>query len=168
MFALRSPAFDHEAAIPTRHTCDGEDLSPELRWSDPPAGTRSFVVVVDDPDAPDPAAPRRTWVHWVRYNIPAGRDHLPEGAGNPPVRGEGSGGERDALNDSNEPGWSGPCPPIGRHRYFFRLFAVDRLIADLGSRARRVDVENAMEGHVLGTAVLMGTYAMRGRREARA
>ena len=163
MFTLGSPAFTHEAAIPTRHTCDGEDLSPELHWSGAPAGTRSFVLIADDPDAPDPAAPLRTWVHWVRYNIPADVDHLPEGAGNEPAPGE----QRDALNDSNEPGWSGPCPPIGRHRYFFRLFAVDRSIHDLGSSARRADVEKVMEGHVLGTAVLMGTYASLARREAR-
>ena len=109
MFELRAPAFAHEASIPERHTCDGEDLSPELRWSDPPAGTKCFVLVVDDPDAPDPAAPKRTWIHWVRYNIPADVDHLDEGAGNEPA----PDGQRDALNDSNEPGWSGPARPSG-------------------------------------------------------
>jgi Raf kinase inhibitor-like YbhB/YbcL family protein len=155
MFTLRSPAFGNESEIPARHTCDGEGVSPELRWSDPPAGTRSFALIVDDPDAPDPAAPKRTWVHWLRYGIAATRDSLPEGAGNEPARD----GERGARNDSNEPGWHGPCPPIGRHRYFFRLFALDGPIPDLGPRAGRADLERAMDGHVLGTAVLMGTYA---------
>ena len=155
MFTLRSSAFGHESEIPARHTCDGEDPSPELRWSDPPVGTRSFALIVDDPDAPDPAAPKRTWVHWVRYGIAATRDSLLEGAGNEPP----GDGERGALNDSNERGWHGPCPPIGRHRYFFRLFALDGPIPDLGPGAARADLERAMEGHVLGTAVLMGTYA---------
>jgi Raf kinase inhibitor-like YbhB/YbcL family protein len=163
MFTLGSPAFEQGSSIPVRHTCDGEDLSPALHWSDPPAGTQSFVLVVDDPDAPDPAAPKRTWIHWVRYNIPSDVQELAEGAGNEPA----SEGSRDALNDSNEPGWSGPCPPIGRHRYFFRLFALDRPIEDLGTSARRADVEKVMAGHVLGSAVLMGTYASLARREAK-
>jgi Raf kinase inhibitor-like YbhB/YbcL family protein len=155
MFTLRSSAFDHESAIPERHTCDGDDLSPPLAWSGAPAGTVCFALIVDDPDAPDPAAPKRTWVHWIRYDIAADRASLPEGAGNgPPGK-----GERDALNDSNTFGWKGPCPPIGRHRYFFRLFALSKPIQDLGTSARRADLERVMEGLVLGTAVLMGTYA---------
>jgi Raf kinase inhibitor-like YbhB/YbcL family protein len=155
MFTLHSPAFAPESAIPARHTCDGEDLSPELGWSDPPAGTKSFALIVDDPDAPDPAAPRRVWVHWLRYDIPAERTSLPEGAGNqaPPE------GECEAVTDSGRPGYGGPCPPIGRHRYFFRLFALDRRLGDLGPTARRADLERAMAGHVVATAVLMGTYA---------
>ena len=158
MFNLRSPAFPHESAIPARHTCDGEDRSPELRWSGAPAGTRSFGLIVDDPDAPDPAAPKRTWVHWVLYDIPAHSEGLPEGAGNEPP----AGGAHDALTDAKARGWHGPCPPIGRHRYFFRLFALDRQLGDLGPQAGRADLEAAMEGHVLGSAVLMGTYATAG------
>lgn len=155
MLTLRSSAFEPDQPIPARHTCDGDDLSPPLEWTDPPAGTKSFALIVDDPDAPDPAAPKRTWIHWVRYGIPAGQSGLPEGAGNTAPKGD----EREALTDSDRLGYGGPCPPIGRHRYFFRLFALDREIGDLGSMARRADLEKVMEGHVLATAVLMGTYA---------
>lgn len=154
MFTLSSPAFEPDAPIPARHTCDGDDLSPALRWSDPPAGTQSFALIVDDPDAPDPAAPKRIWVHWLRYNIPAAARALDEGAGN--TRDVHS---HEAITDDNTLGYHGPCPPIGRHRYYFRLFAVDTMLPALGPKARRADLERAMQGHVLGTAVLMGTYA---------
>jgi Raf kinase inhibitor-like YbhB/YbcL family protein len=154
MFALRSPAFATDAPIPPQYTCDGADRSPPLEWTDPPRGVQSFALIVDDPDAPDPAAPKRVWVHWLRYNIPADLHALAEGAGNqPPSSGH------EALTDAGTSGYHGPCPPIGRHRYFFRLYALDRMLPDLGPRARRRDLEHAMEGHVLGTAVLMGTYA---------
>lgn len=154
MFRISSPAFEDGGSIPSRHTCQGKDSSPALTWTDPPAGTRSFVLLVDDPDAPDPAAPRRVWVHWIRYNIPPNERGMPEGAGaHAPT-----GGAQDVLTDANERGYHGPCPPIGRHRYFFRLFALGVVLPDLGARARRAEVERAMEGHVLGTAVLMGTY----------
>src|SRR5687767_5060538 len=155
MLTLRSSAFEPDQPIPARHTCDGDDLSPPLEWSGAPAGTQSFALIVDDPYAPDPAAPKRTWIHWVRYDIPAERTGLPEGAGNKVP----SADEREALTDSDRPGYGGPCPPVGRHRYFFRLFALDLVFGDLGPRARRADLEKAMEGHVLATAVLMGTYA---------
>ncbi len=158
MFTLTSPAFANEAAIPVRNTCDGDDLSPALEWNDPPAGTRSFALIVDDPDAPDPAAPKRIWVHWLRYNIPAAVRALGEGAGN-----EAPSGVLEALTDNGSRGYHGPCPPIGRHRYFFRLFALDDMLPSLGDRARRNDLESAMRGHVLDTAQLMGTYA-RGSR----
>lgn len=158
MFTLTSPAFAHGDAIPMRHTCDGEDLSPPLAWSDPPAGTQSFVLIVDDPDCPDPAAPKRTWIHWVRYNIPAHATTLPEGAGN---RSPDAGAE--ALTDADTLGYHGPCPPIGRHRYFFRLHALDAVLPTLRSDARRGDVEHAMRGHSLGEAVLMGTCERSGR-----
>jgi len=112
---------------------------------------------VDDPDAPDPAAPKRVWVHWIRYNLPPNLTALAEGAGNnPPV-----GGALEGLNDSNAQGYEGPCPPKGRHRYYFHLFALETLLPDLGVKARRRDLENAMQGHVLGEAVLMGTCARR-------
>ena len=157
MLTLRSPAFEAGAAMPRRHTCEGDDLSPPLAWSDAPAGTETFVLIVDDPDAPDPAAPRRLWVHWLLYNIPAAQRELAEGAGNqaPPA------GALYAVTDANTPGYHGPCPPIGRHRYYFHLAALDCALPDLGHRARRADLERAMAGHVLATAVLMGTYERR-------
>ena len=159
MFTLQSPAFAHEGPIPSRHTCDGPDLSPPLAWVDPPPGTRSFALLVDDPDAPNPAAPRRVWVHWIRYDIPVSSRALAEGEGNRPP----DGGGREALTDDDGPGWHGPCPPIGRHHYFFRLFALDTEIGDLGRKARRKDFEQAIEGHMLDTAILMGTYARAGQ-----
>jgi Raf kinase inhibitor-like YbhB/YbcL family protein len=150
---LHSPAFAHESAIPARHTCQGEDLSPPLEWSDAPVGTKSFVLIVDDPDAPDPAAPKRIWVHWLRYNIPRDTKEFAEGAGNrQPSVGE------EAITDSGELGYHGPCPPIGRHRYYFRLSALDAMLPSLGPNANRRELERAMERHVIGTAALMGTY----------
>jgi Raf kinase inhibitor-like YbhB/YbcL family protein len=156
---ISSPAFLHEGDIPARHTCEGKDLSPPLEWSGAPAGTRALALIVDDPDAPDPARPQRVWVHWLLYNLPADSGGLPQGAGNGPP----SAGARDAVTDDGTHGWHGPCPPIGRHRYFFHLFALDADLPDLGPDARRADLERAMEGHVLETAVLMGTYAKAGR-----
>jgi Raf kinase inhibitor-like YbhB/YbcL family protein len=156
---IGSPAFLHEGDIPARHTCEGKDLSPPLEWGGAPAGARSLVLIVDDPDAPDPARPQRVWVHWLLYNLPAGSGGLPQGAGNGPT----PAGARDAVTDANTHGWHGPCPPIGRHRYFFHLIALDAELPDLGAGARRGDLERAMEGHVLETAVLMGTYAKAGR-----
>ena len=153
---LQSPAFAHESPIPARHTCQGVELSPPLEWSGAPAGTKSFVLIVDDPDAPDPAAPKRIWVHWLRYNIPGGAIELAEGAGNHPS----SEGE-EALTDDHSLGYHGPCPPIGRHRYYFRLSALDAVLPSLGPAAGRRELEQAMTGHVLETAVLMGTYEQR-------
>lgn len=157
---LTSTAFESYEEIPRRCTCDGEDKSPPLSWTEIPKDTASFVLIVDDPDAPDPAAPKRVWVHWLRYNIPAAQRDLQEGAGN----GAPADGALDALTDSGDLGYHGPCPPIGRHRYFFRLFALDVMLSDLGPQARRGDLERAMEGHVLGSAVLMGTYGREGGR----
>lgn len=157
MFSLRSSAFGQGGTIPVRYTCDGDNRSPPLEWSGVPDGSRSLVLIVDDPDAPDPAAPKRTWVHWIRYNLPAASTGLPEGAGNhppdPPIR--------DAVTDSRRPGYHGPCPPVGRHRYFFRLLALDRILPDLGPEAHRSDVERAAHGHVLARAELMGTCGPR-------
>lgn len=157
MFTIRSPAFDVDGSIPARHTCDGGDTSPPLTWTGPPEGTESFVLIVDDPDAPDPAAPKRIWVHWLRYNIPADARELAEGSGN-----ERNTDVHEALTDESRHGYHGPCPPIGRHRYFFRLFALDDMLPPLGPKARRAELERAMEGHVLETTVLMGTYARAG------
>ncbi len=155
MLDLRSSAFEPGAPIPARHTCDGPDLSPPLSWSGAPPGTKSFALIVDDPDAPDPAAPKRTWVHWLLYNMPADQLSLPEGAGN---HDRAPAGEH-ARTDADGLGYHGPCPPVGRHRYFFRLAALDAALPSLGPRARRADLERAMEGHVVAAAVLMGTYA---------
>ena len=148
--ALTSPAFQPSEAIPRDHTCQGADRSPALSWTGLPAGTRSLVLIVDDPDAPDPKAPRMTWVHWVLYNLPADSAGLPEG-GALPV------GTLEGLNDWKRTGWGGPCPPVGRHRYFFKLYALDAPLPDL-NQPSKAQVEQAMTGHVLGQATLMGTY----------
>lgn len=152
---LTSTAFAHQAGIPTRHTCDGADLSPPLAWSGVPAGTRSLALVVDDPDAPDPTAPKMTWVHWVLFDLPPETTALSEGASErlPP-------GAREGLNDWRRPGWRGPCPPIGRHRYVFKLFALDTDLPQL-SRPDKAALEKAMAGHVLARAELVGTYLRR-------
>ncbi|WP_024303594.1 YbhB/YbcL family Raf kinase inhibitor-like protein [Pseudogulbenkiania sp. MAI-1] len=149
---LHSPAFAPGASVPARYTCDGADVSPPLAWQGEPAGTRSFALIVDDPDAPDPAAPKMTWVHWVLYNLPADSHELAEGASRhlPPHTGEG-------LNDWQRTGWGGPCPPIGQHRYFFKLYALDTVLPDLGHPSKQ-RLEQAMHSHVLGEAQLIGVY----------
>ena len=154
MFEIHSRAFAHDSPIPERYTCQGEDLSPPLEWSGAPPGTRTVVLLVEDPDAPDPAAPKRVWVHWLRYNIPSAIEALAEGEGN----GKPTSGE-EAITDGKSLGYHGPCPPIGRHRYYFRIFALDAVLPSLGPKATRKDVEQAMQGHVLESAVWMGTYA---------
>jgi Raf kinase inhibitor-like YbhB/YbcL family protein len=148
---LASTAFADHGAIPSRCTCEGDDLSPALAWNGAPAGTKSFALFVDDPDAPDPAAPKMTWVHWVLYDLPPGCDGLPEGGRPLPA------GTREGQNDWKRTGYGGPCPPIGRHRYFFKLYALDALLGDLRTPTK-AKLEAAMQGHVLAQAVLMGTY----------
>ena len=157
-FLLHSAVFLPGEAIPSRYTCEGEDISPPLAWMDPPPGTRSFTLLLDDPDAPDPAAPKRVWLHWLLYNIPAAARALAEGV-HPRDLPEGT---KQGLNDGNRTGYGGPCPPVGRHRYFFRLRALDIDLPDLGAASRAV-LEQAARGHVLGEAVLMGTYRKRMR-----
>ena len=152
---IRSSAFAHLGEIPRVHTCDGSDTAPPLEWSGIPAGTKSLVLIVDDPDAPDPAAPKMTYVHWVLYDIPASATGLTGGPGDAVALPAGT---REGTNDWHRTGYGGPCPPIGRHRYFFKLHALDRLLGDLGTPAK-ADVEGAMQGHVIETAVLMGTYS---------
>ena len=152
-FALTSPSFSPGAGIPRRHTCDGEDVSPALAWSGVPEGTKSFALIVDDPDAPDPRAPKTVWVHWVLYDLPAGTDSLPPGLTTRTL----PKGAREGLNDWKQTGWRGPCPPIGLHRYFHKLYALDAVLPDLG-RPSKAQLEKAMDGHVLARAELVGTY----------
>ena len=154
---LSSPSFENESEIPVRHTCEGDDVSPALEWTGAPRGTKSFVLIVDDPDAPDPAAPERVWTHWVLYDMPETAGGLDEDVSPDDL----PDGTREGLNDWDRTGWGGPCPPIGRHRYFHRLYALDAVLGDLG-RPTKKDVERAMEGHVLEMAQLMGTYQKRG------
>lgn len=156
--AITSPAFGDSKSIPARFTCEGDDISPPLEWAGVPDGARSLALIVDDPDAPDPAAPKRTWVHWVLCNIPPDVTGLAEGTGGqdlPP-------GTIEGLNDWKRLGYGGPCPPIGRHRYFFKLYALD-CVLDRLARPAKADLEHAMQGHVLAEAQLVGTYKKHGR-----
>jgi len=149
---ITSSAFEPGGEIPARYTCDGEDVSPPLTWTGIPDGAQSLVLVVDDPDAPDPEAPRMTWVHWVLYNLPPDAKGLPEAVTSDdlPV------GTREGLNDWKRTGYGGPCPPIGRHRYFHKLYALDQQLPDLGA-ATKTELEAAISGHILGMAELVGT-----------
>mgnify|MGYP003573430313 CR=1 FL=1 len=149
---LKSSAFDNGAEIPLRYTCSGDDVSVPLNWEDAPEGTRSFVLIVDDPDAPDPEAPKMVWVHWVLYNIPPDINSLAEhitSATLPP-------GTIEGINDWQRPGYGGPCPPVVRHRYFHKLYALDSVLEGL-NRATKADVEAAMQGHIIAQAELIGT-----------
>jgi Raf kinase inhibitor-like YbhB/YbcL family protein len=148
---LTSPAFDAQGPIPARYSCEGRDVSPPLAWSGVPPGTQSLALIVDDPDAPDPAAPRMTWVHWVLYNLPANTLELPENLHTLPP------GTLQGLNDWHKTGYGGPCPPIGTHRYFHKLYALDTVLPDLG-RPTKARLETAMSGHILAQAELIGTY----------
>ncbi len=153
---ITSTAFTPNGAIPAKYTCEGQDVSPPLAWVEPPAGTQSLALIMDDPDAPDPAAPRMTWVHWVLYNLPAQAGALPEAVEALPA------GTREGKNDWGRSGYGGPCPPIGRHRYFHKLYALDTVLPDLG-QPTKAQLEQAMEGHILGQAELIGTYQKTGR-----
>lgn len=148
-----SPSFKHDDVIPPRHTCDGLNISPLLKWTGVPPGTKSLVLIVDDPDAPDPGAPKMTWVHWVVYNIPPSTIGLPEtrsAEGLPP-------GAMQGLNDWLQTGYEGPCPPIGQHRYFFKLYALSTLLPDL-KLPTKAALEKAMKGHILAHSELIGLY----------
>jgi len=157
-FTIESSAFKNQGTISREYTCDGEDVSPSIRWSGAPEKARSYALIVDDPDAPDPAAPKRVYVHWVLYDIPPSATGLAEGMKTDRL----PKGTREARNDWNKLGYGGPCPPIGRHRYFFKLYALDTTLGDLGTPTKR-DVEKAMEGHVLASATIMGTYQRDGK-----
>ena len=149
---LNSPAFQQNAHIPAKYTCEGEDISPPLAWDGVPNGAKSLVLIIDDPDAPDPKAPKMVWVHWVVYNIPPDTKSLPEyvdKARLPP-------GTLLGLNDFRKTEYGGPCPPIGWHRYFHKLYALN-ITLDL-SGATKSQIERAMRGHVLANAELIGTF----------
>ena len=147
---LTSSAFAPQGDIPGRYTCDGQDQSPPLAWSGVPAGTKSLALVVDDPDAPDPSAPKMTWVHCVVYNIPPATTGFEAGAPLPA-------GARQGLNDGKREGYGGPCPPVGRHRYVHKLYALDTVLPVLRP-ATKAGLEQAMQGHILERCELVGYY----------
>jgi hypothetical protein len=152
-FALHSGSFMADGMIPSRLTCEGQNLSPQLAWVGLPANTKSLALIVDDPDAPDPAAPRMTWVHWVLYNLPPAAASLAEGVAVkdlPP-------GTRHGLNDWQHTGYGGPCPPVGKNRYMHKLFALDVVLPDL-QLPTKAALEKAMQGHVLARTELIGLY----------
>ena len=146
---VSSTAFKEGEAIPKKYTCDGENVSPPLEWSNIPKGTKSIALIADDPDAP-----RGTWVHWVLFNIPADVNGLPE---NVPPRSTLKNGARHGINDSRKLGYDGPCPPGGTHRYFFKLYALGVELS-LETGATKTQLLKAMEGHILGEGRLMGKY----------
>lgn len=150
---LSSTAFKHGGTIPKKYTCQGEDISPPLSWTNVPAEAKSLALIIDDPDAPDPNAPRMTWVHWLLYNIPVTVSGLAEhmsAAKLPP-------GTQEGMNDWHRTGYGGPCPPIGRHRYFHKLYVLDALLPDL-HKPDKSKLEKAMQGHIIAQAELIGIY----------
>ena len=151
--SLTSTAFRVGESIPAIHTCDGSNISPPLSWSGVPAAARSLALIVEDPDAPDPAAPQRIWVHWVLYNMPPDTSGLPEGVQQKDLPHS----TRPGLNDWKNSGYGGPCPPVGRHRYFHKLFALDLMLPDLGAPSK-AQLEQAMQGHIIEQAELVGLY----------
>lgn len=155
-FTLESPAFSHLESIPKHFTCEGSDVAPYLIWYGHPQATRSFALIVDDPDAPDPAAPERTYVHCVIFNLPPDCTELHEGFEDLPE------GAVFGTNDWGRLGYGGPCPPKGNHRYFFKLYALNDPL-ELPEGATKSDVLAAMEGKVLGHATLVGLYEKRQR-----
>jgi Raf kinase inhibitor-like YbhB/YbcL family protein len=152
---ITSSAFAPNGEIPAAHTCEGADRAPALAFANVPAAAKSLALVVDDPDAPDPKAPKTVWVHWVVYDLPASTKGLPDGGKLPA-------GAHEGLNDFKHPSWNGPCPPIGRHRYVFKLYALDVMLPDL-KRPTKAQLEKAMEGHTLAKAELVGTYQKKAR-----
>jgi len=154
---MESKAFANGDPIPPRYTCEGEDISAPLEWFGVPENTRSLVLIVDDPDAPDPKAPKMTWVHWILYNIPPDAAGLPENV----TSGDLPEGTGEGLNDWKRTGYGGPSPPVGRHRYFYKLYALDRVLPGM-EKPDRAMVEAAMKGHVIAETELVGTYQKSG------
>jgi Raf kinase inhibitor-like YbhB/YbcL family protein len=150
---ITSAAFEHGGSIPRKHTCEGDDISPPLRWDGVPGGVQSLALIVDDPDAPDPEAPKMTYVHWVLYNLPPDAPGLPEDVPADKLPGM----TEEGLNDWKRTGYGGPCPPIGRHRYFFKLYALDTVLSGL-REPTKAEVVAAMRDHVIASTELVGTY----------
>jgi Raf kinase inhibitor-like YbhB/YbcL family protein len=150
---LTSKSFVHDSLIQARHTCDGLNISPALAWSELPKGTRSLALIVDDPDAPDPAAPKMTWVHWVLYNISPDTGGIEEDVADKDL----PAGTLEGLNDWKRTAYGGPCPPVGKHRYFFKLYALDSVLPDLNQPTKAM-LEKAMKAHVLEHFELIGLY----------
>jgi Raf kinase inhibitor-like YbhB/YbcL family protein len=156
MLTIQSDSFAHQSAIPKKYTCEGPGISPPLKWSQVPTAAKSLALIVDDPDAPDPKAPQRTWVHWVLYDIPPATTELAEAVKELPQ------GTRQGQNDWHRTGYGAPCPPIGRHRYFFKLYALDAVLPDLHEPSE-ADLQKAMSGHVIAHGELVGTYQKSGK-----
>jgi len=150
---ITSPAFFHNEDIPPEFTCDGLDVSPPLEWSGVPEQAKSLVLVVEDPDAPDPAAPKMVWVHWLLYNLPPTTTSFEQGI----TGGDLPPGAKEGINNWQQKGYGGPCPPIGRHRYFFKLFALDTVLDEL-EEPTTAELAKAMDGHILDQAELIGLY----------
>lgn len=149
MFTLTSPDFTNGESIPERFSCDGEDSSPALAWSDAPEGTKTFALIMDDPDAP-----MKKWVHWLLYNIPANKSELPHAVASEERLPDGS---LQGRNSWHQIGYGGPCPPSGVHRYFFKLYALDCTL-ELEAGADKQALVQAMENHILAKADMMGIY----------
>ena len=149
--SITSASFAHQGEIPRKYSCQGDDVSPPLSWSNLPAGTKTLALIVDDPDAPV-----GTWVHWVLFNIPATVDGLPEAVKVPPA------GTQQGTNSWKRTGYGGPCPPFGRHRYFHKLYALDTRLEGL-TTPTSAELQKAMGGHILAQAELIGTYAKTGK-----
>jgi Raf kinase inhibitor-like YbhB/YbcL family protein len=152
-FSIVCKGLGHGGEMPAKNTCDGANVSPPLSWSGVPPNAKSLVLIVDDPDAPDPAAPKTTWVHWVLYNLPVECSGLPEAVGHEAL----PAGTMEGINDWKRTGYGGPCPPIGRHRYFHKLYALDCVLPTLHP-ASKAAVEAAMAGHILSQCEVVATY----------
>jgi hypothetical protein len=150
--SVSSSAFQEGGMIPAKYTCDGEDASPPLKWTGVPEGTKSLALISDDPDAP-----MGTWVHWVMWNVPPSAGELSENVSPKPELPDGS---RQGISDFRRPGYGGPCPPSGVHRYYFKIYALDTML-DLPSSTRKADLLKAMKGHILAEGQLMGKYSRR-------
>jgi Raf kinase inhibitor-like YbhB/YbcL family protein len=156
-FTIGSRVFGNLDSIPSLYTCEGSDISPPLEWTNAPPETKCFALVVQDPDAPDPMHPQRVWTHWILYNIPATTNYLAEGLTKLPS------GTRNGLNDWGHLSWNGPCPPVGQHRYFFKLYALDTLL-EFHSPPNRFELEKAMNTHIIAHAELIGVFKKQKQR----